>query len=514
MLRQASTDAQLAEFAATFRADPYGFVMSSYPWSEPTLPDGTYNPLAEKFGPEAWQKRYLLKLGKHIQENDDRIAIGLQPLVWRGARSSGHGVGKSTLVAWIIHFLMATRANTRGVVTANTQSQLETKTWPELAKWHRMFLFKRWFEWTATSYYFKLSPEAERKNYMINATTVSPDNTEAFAGLHNERGTVLILFDEASGIHAKVWEVAQGATTDGEAFFCVFGNPSQPVGEFADCFDKHADMYDIEFIDSREVTHTNKNAIADIIRIYGADSDEAKVRVYGQFPSQAYNEFISRETVETAQTRELRHDSGAAIIMGVDVARFGDDESVIAWRQGRDGRSRKNLFFKGLSTAKLAAVIRDQYMITKPDAIVIESTGVGAGVIDVLRDIYHIRVVEVHPGAVANEQEHYYRKRDELWSLCRDWLVKEGCIHDDPLLAQQLYSIQYTLDRFEQKIKMEAKEAMKSRTGLSSPDRADALVLTFGVKVPRRDSQLHTQKGGDRNQAITDYDPIEYAAAA
>lgn len=507
-----STDKQLAEFAATFRADPYGFVMAAYPWGEPTLPDGTINPLRNKRGPEPWQERLLRKIGAHITENDARAALGLSLLVFRSARASGHGVGKSAFVAWINQFFMATRGRTRGVTTANTQHQLETKTWPELAVWHRLFLFKHWFEWTATSYYFRMSPDDQRKNYMINAATVSKDNTEAFAGLHNEQGTVVIIFDEASGIEPKIWEVAQGATTDGECFFLVFGNPSQATGMFADCFDKHQDLYDCEHIDSRSVSMTNPSALADIIQLYGADSDEAKIRVYGQFPSQSYNEFISREVVQEAQQRTLVPDPQAALIMAIDVARFGRDESVIGWRQGRDARSRKQLVFNGLNAVKLSEIIIEQYNITKPDAIVIEGTGPGAGVIDILRETYHLRIVEVHPGALANEQKFYYRKRDELWALCRDWLVKEGCIGEDPILAQQLYTIQYTLDRFEQKIKLEAKEAMKDRTGLSSPDRGDTLVLTFAIKLPRRDANLNLKRFGDRNQAMTEYNEFEYGA--
>src|SRR5215471_5490127 len=180
-----STDAQLAAFAATFRSDPYGFVMAAYPWGEPNLPDGSFNPLHDRTGPEPWQKRLLVKLGKHVEENDGRIFLSLDPLVWRSARSSGHGVGQSALVAWIIQWVMATRAMARGVITANTQKQLEDKTWPELANWANIFLFKRWFTWQATSYSSALVPEGVRKNYMMTAMTVGEDNVEAFQGLHN-----------------------------------------------------------------------------------------------------------------------------------------------------------------------------------------------------------------------------------------------------------------------------------------------------------------------------------------
>lgn len=501
----ASTDAQLAEFAATFRDDPLGFVMAAYPWGEPTLPDGTVNPLRNRKGPEPWQRRLLIAMGNHIKENDGRISIGLDPLVWRSARSSGHGVGKSALVCWIIQFVMATRAKSRGTITANTQHQLEDKTWPELAKWHKMFLWARWFNWTATTYYFNLSPAEQRKNYLMTAATVGEDNTEAFSGLHNSDGSILLIFDEASGIHTKIWEAAIGATTDGEVFFLVFGNPTQPTGDFADCFDKNKEMYNTEFVDSRHVSHTNKEALADIIKIYGPDSDEARVRVYGQFPHQSFNEFISKETVKAAQMRDLNVDRGAALIMGVDVARYGGDEIVITYRQGRDARSRPRLIFKGINSVALANIIVREYKIHRPDAIVIEAPGGGEGIVDQLRHIHHLRVIEFWPGAPSNQPMKFYRKRDELWDLGRNWLVNEGCIDDDPEFAKQLSGLLYGYDTHEQKLKMESKELYKARTEENSPDRADSFMLTFAANVLRRDTSYGTDQH-DRNQSKTEYD--------
>jgi hypothetical protein len=503
-----STFAQLAEFAASFRDDPYGFVMAMYPWGEALLADGSVNPLRYKTGPEDWQKDILVKLGNHIKLNDQLIAMGFSPWIWRSAIASGHGVGKSALVAWLNHFFMGTRAQTRGVTTANTQKQLEDKTWPELAKWHKLFLLKGWFEWSATAYTFKLAPEEERKNYRISALTVAEDNTEAFAGMHNETGTVVMIFDEASGINSKIWEVAQGALTDGEGFFFAFGNPTQPDGEFADCFDKNKLLYTTGHVDSRTVSFTNKNALDDIINLFGEDSDAARVRVYGRFPRQAYNGFISPETILEAQQRELYHDPGAPIIMSVDVARFGPDKSVIRVRQGRDARSYKPKRFQGIPTTKLAEHIATEYRQIRPDALVVESTGPGGPVIDMLRNTYHIKVVEVHPGAPSGLPEHYYRKRDELWAKGRDWLVENGCIDpDDKDLAEELRSIQYTLDRFEQKTKMEAKEELKLRIG-RSPDDADTLMLSFAVNPLRRDANLDLRS--QRNQAVTEYDVMAY----
>ncbi len=502
------TEAQLAEFIAQFYDDPYGFVMAVFPWGEPYIydKDGNQlrNPLADKKGPEKWQTDLLLELGAHVRRNIGLSELGLQMEVWRSAIASGHGVGKSAEVAWIIYWLMSTRVDTRGAVTASTQFQLEDKTWPELAKWHNLAINKHWFRWTATGFTFAAYPEDKQKNYKVTAATVSEQNTEAFAGLHNEGRTVFVIFDEASGVAPKIWEVAEGALTDGEAFFFAFGNPTRSEGEFADCFDKHSHLYYTRHIDSREVSHTNKNALADIIRKYGEDSDEVKVRIRGMFPSQSFNGFIPREAVAEAIAREIDYDPGAAIIMAVDVARFGNDETVIGVRQGRDARSIPFRVFKGLKTTQITEIVAREADRIRPDAIVIESTGPGAGVIDQLKDKGY-RVHEVHPGSAAVEFDRYVNKRAEYWSKMRDALYDWLAIPDDPDLTTQLTSILYTLDRHEQRTRLEAKEDMKKR-GLPSPDRADTLALTFGVSIARRDRNLAYTARRAR-MATTDYDP-------
>lgn len=459
--------------------------MAVFPWGQPTLPDGASNPLRNKTGPEPWQADLLKELGEHIRGNMDMLDMGLEQKVWRSAVASGHDVGKSAFVAWVIYFLMSTRVDTRGAVTASTQFQLEDKTWPELAKWHNLAINKHWFMWTATTFSFAAYEESRRKNYRVSAASVSEQNTEAFAGLHNEGRTVFVIFDEASGVTSKVWEVAEGALMDGEAFFFAFGNPTKPDGEFADCFDKHAGLYLTRNIDSRDVSHTNKSALRDVIRKYGEDSDEVKVRIRGQFPSQDFNGFISVNGVHEAIQRELTPDYGAALIMAIDVARFGGDETVFGFRQGRDARSIEYKSFKGLSTVRVAELAAKEINIHRPDAVVIESTGPGAGVIDILRD-KGFKIIEIHPGSRAMAHEHYMNKRAECWDMMRDWLYTEGCINDDKDLYSQLTTIKYTLDRHGQRIQLEAKEDMKKR-GLPSPDRADTLALTFGVTIARRD---------------------------
>lgn len=502
------TEKQLAEFVSEFYDDPLGFVLAIFPWGEEKTFDGRPNPLKDKKGPDKWQRKFLTDLGDHIKENAGRKSIGLDYLVWRSAVASGHGIGKGAMTAWLILFFMSTRPDTRGVVTANTGNQLATKTWPELSKWWSLSLNKAWFVWTATNFYFKLYDDDKRKNYCADALPYSEDNTEAFAGLHNEGRTVFSIFDEASGIVGKVWDVVQGAMTDGEGFFFAFGNPTRPEGAFADTFDKttaFGKMFKTMNVDSRTVEHTNKQALQDIIDMYGADSDEARVRVYGEFPSQAFNGFISHSSVADAAARELYVDNGAALIMAIDVARFGGDETVFGWRQGRDARRRPMKAYKGLSTVQITELAMIEIGKEKPDAIVIESTGPGAGVIDQLR-ARGVRVLEVHPGSAAVNFQTFGNKRAEMWSKMRDWVINEGCLQDDIVLKTQLVAVRYILDRQTQKMRMEPKDEMEKR-GLSSPDRADTLALTFGATVTRRD--ITVSRSGRSNETVHEYDPLE-----
>lgn len=514
------TEQRLAEFIAGFYADPYGFVMAVFPWGSVIdtagrkvripgmefLPDGTPNPLIDKTGPEDWQREELIALGEHIRDNMVLSELGLDMLVWKSAVASGHGVGKSAFVAWIIYFLMSTRVDTRGAVTASTQFQLEDKTWPELAKWHNLAINKHWFAWAGTSFSFAAYPEEKRKNYRTTAATVSETNTEAFAGLHNEGRTVFVVFDEASGVYPKIWEVAEGALTDGEGFFFAFGNPTKPDGEFADCFDKHAHIYRHRHVDSRSVSHTNKAALQGIIDKYGIDSDEVKVRIKGEFPTMSFDGFFDAGSVSEAMSREdVVIDSNAALIMAVDVANKGGDEIVIGFRQGWDARSRALQSRTNLRHGELLKWVCAVADANQPDAIVIECVGIGIPLCDDLEDLGY-KVFRAYPGALTQDP-HYYNNRALWYSQFRDWLYEPlSALPEDKETYNQLTKLRYLLRKSDGKTLMESKEDIRAR-GLPSPDRADMYMLTFAVKIPRRNLNMAANARRKR-MAKTDYDPL------
>lgn len=493
-----NVEEQLAQTIAKFRYDAYGFVMTVFPWGE----KGT--PLENKKGPEPWQKRLLDDASEHARMNAVRQLMGLEMVAFRAAVVSGHGVGKSAVVAWINYWLMSTRMDTRGVTTANTGEQLETRTWPELAKWHQLALNKHWFTWSATGFVFSAYPEDRRKNYMLTAQTVSKERTEAFAGLHNEGGTIVIVFDEASAIEGNIWEVVEGAMTDGECFFFAFGNPTRPDGEFRECFRKHKALYRQYHVDSRTVSHTNKHALQAIIDKYGADSDAAKIRVYGQFPDRSYDGFISESVFNNCVQRQCYPNNYEPLILGVDVAGMGDDSSVLYPRCGNDARSLPRIKMSKVEPEVLARRIAEWARRYEPDAIVMENIGPGQAVMAILK-LWGVHVIAVPVGAPSANLS-FANVRMEIWDKMLSWMVAGGCLPDDPELFNQATTIRYTLQGDTQKQQMERKKDMKAR-GLASPDDMDALALTFYAPVKKKSMKLNGPQG--RSSYATDYNISE-----
>lgn len=454
----------LDERLSRFRNDPLGFVRWAFPWAE----EGS--PLARAAGPEGWQAETLRSIGDRLQHQSGN-GPGEPVLI---AVASGHGVGKSALVAWLVIWAMATADNTRGVVTANTEIQLKTKTWAELAKWFRLSRVRRRFRLTGTALQAKDAEAA--KSWRIDMVPWSLNQTESFAGLHNQGLRIVLVFDEASAIPDPVWEVAEGALTDQdtEIIWAVFGNPTQAAGRFRECFGRRRHRWLTRHVDSRESGLTNKEQLNNWIQDYGEDSDFIRVRVKGEFPRSSSRQFIGTDMVDGARLRSCEPDPEAARIMGVDVARFGDDQSVILIRQGDrlDGEIRR---FRGIDLMQLAAHVDALITEQQPDAVFVDGAGIGGGVIDRLRQLGR-RVHDVNGGEAARRPREYLNRRAEMWARMRHWL-KTGDIPDDAALAADLAGPEYGFDA-KGRIQLERKEDMKRR-GLASPDAGDALALTF-----------------------------------
>ena len=499
---QATALDPLAVEIGTFTHDPLGFVLFSFPWGEA----GTV--LERVAGPEAWQRDVLREIGRSLGTVSEAIRIAV---------ASGHGVGKSALVAWIIVWALATFRDTRGVVTANTATQLKTKTWPELTKWLQLAICADWFEIAATSI-ASVEPAHER-TWRIDAVPWSLRSTEAFAGMHNQGRRLFVAFDEASAIPDPVWETVEGALTDRdtEILWLATGNPTRNTGRFRECFGRFRHRWLRHQVDGRNVSLTDRGQIARWAVDYGDDSDFFRVRVKGEFPRGGVMQFIDGETVGEAARRPVESHLSQALVMGVDCARGGDDQSTIWFRRGRDARSIPAIKLRVGDLMVLSGKVAEQAIQHRAAAVFIDEGGIGAGVVDRVRQMLQgYLVVGVNFGGRADRYTQgdgmplTSNKAAEMWASMRAWL-KTGAIPDDPELLAELTGREYGFD-LHNAIRLEKKEDMKRR-GLSSPDNADGLALTFAYPVA--DLPLEIELGGGSplpafraGTVQSDYDPL------
>jgi hypothetical protein len=347
--------------------------------------------------------------------------------------------------------------------------------------------------------------EEEQENWRFDAVTWSEERTEAFAGLHNENGTIVI-FDEGSAISDKIYEVTEGVLVDPLVVWLVFGNPTRNTGRFRECFGKLRNLWRPMHIDSRtcRMNQSKMPQYKQWITTYGDDSDFVRVRIKGQFPSASDKQFIATHLVEEAREREVPIDNMAPLIMGVDPARFGNDKFVVRWRRGRDARSMPPTKWGKIDNMEAANRLADLIDKFDPDAVCIDS-GNGAGIIDRLRQMGY-KVWEVSFGVKLKEGP-YANTRAKYWGEMRDWLAT-GMIDADQELFDDLIGPEFAYGGPEgDQWLLESKEAMKER-GLASPDDADALACTFAVKVARRDKRASRGARQARQATGIDYDPL------
>ena len=508
---------ELVEMMAACAGDPLTHVLVSYPWGE----KGT--DLEHQTGPDTWQIKILTDVKEALEAGaaaSDAIVDALEgnAHVIREAVASGHGVGKSALVAWLILWAMSTFEDTKGIVTANTQNQLKTKTWPELAKWHRMFIAKHWFNMGATSI-VSADPEHEQ-TWRIDAIPWSEKNTEAFAGLHNLGKRIIALFDEASAIPDIIWETTEGALTDigTQILWFVFGNPTRNTGRFRECFGRLRHRWKPYQVDSRTAKFSNKKHIAEWIADYGDDSDFVRIRVRGVFPRAGSTQFIPGDIVERAMSPEREENTVTTLmdplILGVDVSRYGDDQTVLCPRRGRDAKSIPWVKLRNKDTMQVAALIVQMHNKYNFDAIFIDEGGLGAGVVDRCRAL-KLPVVGIlnnsEPDLAMSKDEGavaYANKGSEMWGRMRDW-IRGGLLPYDVELEQELTAREYgfVIRDGQDSIQLEKKKDMKKR-GLASPDNADALALTFAYPV---EPTNHSASLVGRPLHQVEYNPLQSA---
>jgi hypothetical protein len=475
----------IADELVECRGDPEAFVDRMFDWNAGELKGKS---------PEPWQRGILqairdgLPLGKAI-----RIAC-----------ASGHGVGKTCLVSWICLWAMATCTDCRGVITASNEAQLYTRNRAELRKWFRLFRGRAFFELSATA--LLSADEAHVQTWRLDLLPWNEHRPEAFAGLHNQGRRIVVIMDEASVIPPIIWQTIEPVMTDidTEIIWCVFGNPLHNTGPFRECFGRFAHRWRRWHIDARNVGISDKKQIAEWAEDHEENSYFFMTRVRGQFPTASALQFIPTDLVEEAMTREIIPQPREPMVLGVDVARFGDDQSVLYARRGLDARSILPLTFQGISTDRLVDKILEFCSQQRVEVIFVDGAGVGGGVVDMLKR-HNLPVEDVQFGSKAerSDQIKHAQKRSEMWGALRDAL-KYLAIPPSNELRDQLIGPEYDYN-LKGELQLEKKSDMKRR-GLASPDIADALALTYARNVfPRED--LDWMNAG--NNVQSEYNPFD-----
>lgn len=420
--------------------------------------------------PADWQVEGLRAL-----DTEPRLAI-----------RSGHGVGKTAWLAWVALIWMITRSGPRVACTAPSGHQLEDTLWPEIGIWHGRLPDPLRVQLNVTSE--KVTMVGHPEHYIV-ARTSRPEKPEAFQGFHSEH--MLFLSDEASGVPDIIYEVARGAMSSPNATEVNTGNPTRNVGKFYRAFHKHRSKYWTRKVSQLEVAHlpwASSTYAQEMADEYGINSNAYRIRVLGEFAKAGNDQLIDLDIVEAATTRNV-DPIGYRPIWGVDVAEKRDRNCLckragnvitepISWWPGRD-------------TMQTTGEIVRQYRIAEeeeaagmgivvPQWIRIDSIGIGAGVVARCRE-QGLPAVGVNVGSKALNPSQFFNLRDELTWIAKQWFEAEDVrMPEDDGLIEEATAVGYDL-LSNGKVKVWPKEKIKDSLQGRSPDKWDALCLTFGV---------------------------------
>jgi len=409
-----------------------------------------------KAKPLPWQKEFL-----------NEIAAGRRRISVR----AGHGVGKSTACSWALLWHQLTRFPQKSVVTAPTAGQLFDALFAELKHWVNRLPdpLRETLEVFTDRVVFKGAPESS----FISARTSSAERPEALAGVHSEH--VLLICDEASAIPEAVYESAAGSMSGHTATTVLIGNPTRNTGLFFRTHHQLSSDWRTMHVSCLANPLVSTDFVDQIKATYGENSNAFRVRVLGEFALRDDDSLIAADLVDAAMSRDIALDTTQDLIYGVDVARFGSDRSVICKRRGNVVTELRH--WSGEDLMGTVGRIVHEANQDKPAEICVDSIGLGGGVADRLRELgYNVRDVNVSESNALNQQAA--KLRDELWLACKDWLETRAVkLPKDDELRAELIGPTYSFTS-NGKIKVEGKSEMKRR-GMRSPDKADALCLSF-----------------------------------
>ena len=429
-------------------------------------------------GPSEWAREVLGAVPTEQQMQAGRALVERRRVSIR----SGHGTGKSTFMAWCVLWFLSTHFPAKVPCTAPTSHQLDDVLWSELAKWHRIMgerspQLGQSFVWSKGAF----SLAAATSESFAVPRTARPERPEALQGFHAEN--ILFLIDEASGVADAVFEVAEGALSTHGAYVVMCANPTRQSGYFFDSHHKMRAEWAPLHWNGEDSPNVSRQYVENMAKKYGAQSPVYKVRVRGDFVTAA-DGVISLELCEAAKIRDVVLNDAAAVVWGLDVARFGDDSTALAKRQGNWQLEPVREWW-GKDTMQTVGLLKAEWDATpsakRPKAINVDVIGIGAGVVDRGKElslpVVGVNVAEAesirHGGDVS-----FNRLRDELWWRGREWLEARDCrLADDDETIAELTTPRYKF-LSSGRIQVERKDELRKR-GVKSPNRADAWLLTM-----------------------------------
>ena len=439
---------------------------------------------------ECWQKSGAI----YIMDNDF-VTI-----------RSGHGVGKTAFLSLVVIWWLCTRFPAKVACTARTAAQLRDVLWAEISKWinNSNPLVQTMLEWNTE----RIKVKAASEESFAVARTARPENPDALQGFHSDN--MLFIIEEASGVHEKIFEVGEGAMSTEGAKTVMVGNPTKNSGYFWRSHNVDKDLWCAMHVSYKDSTRVSPNYPIRMAKKWGETSNVYRVRVLGEFPLQDDDAIVPIDWIYGAINREVLEYSGN-IVWGLDVARYGDDRTVLCKRRGNCLREGWKTTWRNKDTVQIATLVYEEWCRTReherPKWIVIDGIGWGAGVYDILHRRYKIPVVFNNVAESSSAKDVYHRKRDELYFRVRDWFQKMDCdILDDEELVGELNAIKYDLDQ--NIFKVHSKKKIKEELGFS-PDVSDAFMLTFDVPDHMPANIGGHEVGDDWDHADgEDYDPL------
>lgn len=467
--------AALYDQMAELYADPLGFVLLAWPWGV------TGGPLENQTGPDENQRGFLEDLGRLVRARGFDGHTPVEPI--RMCISSANGTGKSTMGGWITWWILSTRKESVGTVTAGTYQQLEERTWSDIMHWGRMCITAPWFDIQVSGIFYK-DPKYAQK-WKVTPKTARAENAQSFAGQHAATSTSWFLFDEASEVPDANFQTAYPCLTDGEPMMFAMGQMLRTSGEFYNiAFGEASSRWNTRIFDGRKSAFTSKELIAEWEKEYGEDSDYYRVHALGLPPRASSLQFIGQDLVDAARKRQHKPLDDEPLVVGYDAANGGLARHAIWFRRGLDGASIPPIFLPGDTHRDVVVAKLAEIMAAKgPNrvAALFGDQAFGSVIIERLRHLGFTNCFEVSFGSPSPDQ-HYGNQRAYMWAKMKEWLDL-GAIPNDERLAQP-----FTGPGFHHrngKLYLESKEDMAKRK-VKSPDGPDALALTFArpVAVP------------------------------